>query len=138
MMKSVFEFFDSRHGKMTLAFYFILRIYQVIFNHYIRTRNQFGSYRVDLKIKDESQGEDDKDSRKCKYMISRKKTCADIYNTAFLGPIYREKFKRSKVGGRENVPQFTGLDVTIPQMKFMQSHFYVDIFDKFYDDENAE
>jgi hypothetical protein len=130
-MKKIFEFFDSRHGSMTLIYYFILRLYQLIFNHYTRIRNQFGSYRVDLKIKDESQGEDDKDSRKCRYMISRKKTCADIYNTTFFNPIYREKFKKSKVGGREKIPQFTGLDVTIPQMKFQRSHFNKDLFERF-------
>lgn len=138
-MNKFLDYFNSRHGKVTLLEYLITSVYKIfVFDHYIRIRNQFASYRVDLKIKDDSNGEGDKDAKKLKYMISRKKTCADIYDTGYFGTVYREKFKRSKVGGLEKIPQFTDMSPTIPQMEFMGSRFNRDVFKYFNIEDTTE
>ena len=135
IMDKLFLFFKSRHGKMTLFYYLALRIYSLIYNHYIRVYNQFASYQLEIKVKDHSQNDTAKEQENasdiCKYNISRKKICSDRYNTAFFGTFYREKFKKSKVGGLHQTPQYTGLNSTIPQMKFQKSRFNDEIFEHF-------
>lgn len=139
IMDKVFMFFKSRHGLTTLLYYLILRVYSVIFNHYHRIFNTFASYDVELDMKDWANGEDGKATgRKGRkknlievYHISRKKVCSDVYNTIFWSTVYREKWKRSKVGGLDQTPQFTGLDVTKAQMLYQQSHFNEKVFEYF-------
>lgn len=132
LMSSVFDFFKSRHGKNTLFFYFALRGYSLIHNHYVRVFNQFSSYQINLKIADTSKDEKVKEGKTCKYYISRKKSQSDVYNTAFFGTFYRERFKRSETGGINQIPQFTGLEKTIPQMLFEESHFNGTVFESFF------
>ena len=137
-LKKALEYFVSRHGKMTLGEYFIIRLYKWIFDKYNRIKNQFGSYQIDVKIKDNSTGENDEESTSGKYYVARKKTCADVYDTGFFGIFYREKFKRSTVGGTEKAPQYTGLQPTIPQMQFTASRMNRDVIRHFYADVEEE
>ena len=139
IMDKIFMFFKSRHGLTTLLYYLILRVYSVIFNHYHRICNTYASYDVELDMKDWANGEDGKATgRKGRkknlievYHISRKKVCSDVYNTIFWSTVYREKWKRSKVGGLDQTPQFTGLDVTKAQMLYQESHFNEKVFEYF-------
>ena len=131
IMKKLSLFFKSRHGKMTLFYYLCLRIYSVIFNHRMRIFNHFSSEKLDLKVVDQSNGEAQKGSKICHYYLARFKICSDRYNTGYFGTVYKNKFKKSRVGALNNTPQFTGLDPTIPQMRFMQSHFNEEVFKYF-------
>ncbi len=137
-LKKALEYFASRHGKITLGEYFVTRLYKWIFDRYNRIKNQFGSYQIDVKIKDNSTGENDEESTSGKYYVARKKTCADVYDTGFFGIFYREKFKRSTVGGTEKAPQYTGLQPTIPQMQFTASRMNRDVIRHFYADDEEE
>lgn len=131
IMKKLVLFFSSRHGKMTLFFYIALRLYSVLFNHRMRVFNRFSSEKLDLKVVDQSNGEAQKSSKICHYELARIKICSDRYNTGFFNTFYKAKFKRSRVGGLHNTPQFTGLDPTIPQMRGMESRFNEEIFKHF-------
>ena len=139
IMDKLFLFFKSRHGLTTLLYYLILRVYSVIFNRYWRIFNTYASYDVELDMKDWANGEEGKGTgRKGRkknlietYHISRKKICSDVYNTIFWGTVYREKFKRSKVGGLHQTPQFTSLNVTTSQMLYQESHFNEKVFEYF-------
>ncbi len=139
IMDKLFLFFKSRHGLTTLLYYLILRVYSVIFNRYWRIFNTYASYDVELDMKDWANGEEGRGTgRKGRkknlietYHISRKKICSDVYNTIFWGTVYREKFKRSKVGGLHQTPQFTGLNVTTSQMLYQESHFNEKVFEYF-------
>lgn len=131
LMKKLTLFFKSRHGKMTLFFYISLRLYSLIFNHYMRVYNTFASYQQDVTIMDQSKGETMKSGKVFKYNINRKKICSDVYATGFFFPYYHEKWKRSKVGGLNSTPQFTSLDPTLEQMRFMESHFNDSVFEYF-------
>lgn len=131
IMKKLVLFFKSRHGKMTLFFYICLRLYSLIFNHYMRIYNTFASYKQDVIIMDQSKGETMTNGKVWKYTISRKKICSDVYATGFFFPYYHEKWKRSQVGGLNSTPQFTGLDPTVSQMRFMKSHFNEQVFEYF-------
>ena len=80
---------------------------------------------------DQSKGETMTNGKVWKYTISRKKICSDVYATGFFFPYYHEKWKRSQVGGLNSTPQFTGLDPTVSQMRFMKSHFNEQVFEYF-------
>ena len=136
-LKKALQYFANRHGKITLGEYFVTRLYKWIFDKYNRIKNQFGSYQIDVKIKDNSTGENDEESTSGKYYVARKKTCADVYDTGFFGIFYREKFKRSMVGGTEKAPQYTGLQPTIPQMHFTASRMNRDVL-RYFDVEGEE
>lgn len=136
-LKKALQYFANRHGKITLGEYFVTRLYKWIFDKYNRIKNQFGSYQIDVKIKDNSTGENDEESTSGKYYVARKKTCADVYDTGFFGIFYREKFKRSTVGGTEKAPQYTGLQPTIPQMQFTASRMNRDVL-RYFDVEDEE
>ena len=131
-MDKAYKFFESRHGLNTLTYYLIKKIYKVIFNHYHRNRNIFGGYNLECDMKDWAGDDEEKGKRRKRrvenYKISYVKVHSGTYNTAFWATPYRQKFKRSKVGGLDNTPQFTGLDVTINQMEFMKSHFNEKVF----------
>lgn len=132
IMEKAYTFFESRHGLNTLTYYLIKKIYKVIFNHYHRNRNIFGGYNLECDMKDWAGDDEEKGKRRKRrvenYKISYVKVHSGTYNTAFWSTPYRQKFKRSKVGGLDNTPQFTGLDVTINQMEFMKSHFNEKVF----------
>lgn len=131
VMKKLLLFFKVYHGKETLLAYLAKQIYGIIYRHYIRVYNTFSSYQVEFVLKNNSKGEEKKDGQTFLYNLSRKKICANVYDTGFFGTFYRAKFKRSKVGGLSQTPMFDSLTPTIAQMKFMKSHFNEEIFKHF-------
>ena len=131
LMKKIMLFFKSRHGKMTLFFYLSLRLYSVIFNKYTRVFNRFAVERLDLKVADQSVGEEKKGRKVEHYDLARYKICSDRYNTGFFNTYYKEKFKKSRVGGLDRTPQFKSLEPTVSDMRYMQSHFNEEVFDYF-------
>lgn len=128
LMKKLFLFFKSRHGKMTLFFYLCLRLYSVIFNHYKRVYNRFASSQQQIRVKNDVQGEK---AKIWKYNLARQKICGDVYNTTFFFPYYHERWRRSTVGGLNNTPQFKGLDPSFEEMRFMASNFNEAVFEHF-------
>ncbi|MBQ9729110.1 MAG: hypothetical protein IJV85_05920 [Clostridia bacterium] len=132
IMKKLSDFFKSRHGSKGLAYYLALRIYSLIYNHYIRIYNQFSSYEIELKLIEFSQGETLEEAQACKYYISTKKVRSDVYDTGFFGVVYRKKFASSETGGINQVPQYTSKMPSIEMMQEAGSHFYDKVF-KYFD-----
>lgn len=138
LMDKIFDFFNYRHGLKTLCYYLCLKFYSVIYNHYHRVRNTFGSHDIEVNIKEWSDGDEGKTSHEGRkkrkveiYHISWKKIYSDTFNTVYFGTVYHEKWKRSRVGGLDKTPQFTGLKTTLPQMAYMESHFNETVFKSF-------
>lgn len=125
------RFYHSRHGKETLLMYVIDRLDTGLHNHYLRTFNRYASHDIRLRVTDESSGETLDKSKDERIHMPKFLTDGDVYDTAYFGVVYRERFRRSKVGGREHIPQFTGKTPTIPQMVFQQSHMVKEVFRHF-------
>ncbi|MBE5751036.1 MAG: hypothetical protein E7357_01340 [Clostridiales bacterium] len=131
----IYEFYWSRHGKDCLTMHALSWLDGIINSHYVRTMNVFGSNDVKLRTTDESSGETMEKSKDETLHVMKGMTDGDVYDTGFFGIVYREKFKRSEVGGREKIPCFTSKSPTIPQMVFQQSHMYKEVFKYFKVDE---
>lgn len=125
------KFYHSRHGKETLLMYTIERIDNILHNHYLRVFNRFASHDIKLRVTDESSGETLDKSKDERIHMPKCLTDGDVYDTAYFGVVYREKFRRSQVGGREKIPQYTGKTPTIPQMVFQESHMVKEVFKHF-------
>ena len=127
----IWEFYWSRHGKDCLTMHVLEWLDNVINSHYERTMNVFGSHDIKLKVTDESSGETMESGKDETLHVMKAMTDGDVYDTGFFGIVYREKFKKSQVGGREKIPCFTSKTPTIPQMVFQQSHMYKEVFKHF-------
>ena len=125
------RFYHSRHGKETLLMHVIERLDTVLHNHYLRIFNRFASHDIKLRVTDESSGETLDKSKDERIHMPKALTDGDVYDTAYFGVVYREKFRRSRVGGREKIPQFTDKTPTIQQMVFQQSHMVKEVFRHF-------
>lgn len=124
------DFITSRKGSEGLFFHLVMRAYSPIFNHYWRTYNVYSSYDVDLKIMNQAQGQTLAESAKYKYHISTKKVRSNVYDTGYFGVYYRERAKKSKTGGINQVPQWSDVVPSIAQMKQLGSHNFDAMFEQ--------
>lgn len=137
IVNKIADFMDSRHGKDTLFMYLVMRVYYPIFCHYWRVYNQYSSYDVDLKIMNQAQGQTMGEADAWKYHISTAKVRSNVYDTGYFGVFYREKAKRSKTGGINQIPQWEGLQPPIKQLRELGSHHYDAIFKQMSIEEDA-
>lgn len=130
-VKKIFDFMDSRHGKQTLFMYLVNRLYSPLFNHYWRRYNEYSSYDVELKIVNHATSDSkqrEERSKKFKYHISTMKVRSDVYDTAYFSTFYREKFKKSKAGGINQIPQWSGLTPSVEELRSIGSHNFDEVF----------
>lgn len=137
IVNKVRKFMWSRHGKDTLFMYLLMRAYYPIFCHYWRVYNQYSSYDVELKIMNQAQGQTMSDADGWKYHISTAKVRSGVYDTGYFGVFYREKAKRSKKGGINQIPQWESLQPSLKQFRELGSHHYDAIFKQMEIEENA-
>lgn len=131
IMKKILEFMDKRHGLQTLFMYFVNCLYAPIYDHYWRIFNTFSSYDVELKIVNlatDDAEQQEKNAVKYKYHISTKKVRSGVYDTGYFGTFYREKFKKSKTGGINQIPQWSGKTPRVWEFRSIGSHNYDEVF----------
>lgn len=128
IVNKIADFMDSRHGKESLFMYLVMRLYYPIFCHYWRVFNQYSSYDVGLKVINHAQGQALDDAKEWIYHISTAKVRSGVYDTGYFGIFYREKAKRSRTGGINQIPQWEGLHPPLKQLRELGSHHYDKIF----------
>ena len=90
----------------------------------------YSSYQVDLKLMNQAQGQTLAESSSYKYYISTKKVRSEVYDTAYFGVYYRERAKRSKTGGINQVPQWKDVHSSIAEMEQLGSHNFDTVLEK--------
>ena len=122
-MTGILNYMLPRHGENCLLVYFAYRLYSLIHNHYVRVYNQFSSREMSVKFVDHSSGEELKDVE-IEVLHVPSRPMAEAYETGYFGCVYRERRKRSKSGGNDQVPQYSSLYPKLEEMKDVGSHFY--------------
>lgn len=130
-VKKFDDFMKLHHGKQTLLYYAVMRVYSVIYNHYTRIYNQFGYYDVDIKLINMAQGQTISESDAHRYHVMFMLGRADRYDTGYFGVFYDEKLKKSKTGGINQIPQWSSLRPTMDDLRDLGSHHYDKVFEQF-------
>ncbi|MBQ9713693.1 MAG: hypothetical protein IJV83_00030 [Clostridia bacterium] len=136
LVKKIYKFMDVRHGKNTLLMHFVKRLYAPIFNHRTWIHNTYSSFDVELTIENMAADDAEKEKRSSKYTyhISTKKVRSDVYDTGYFGVFYREKFKKSKTGGINQIPQWTGRTPQPWEFQEIGSHNFDEVFKHYLDE----
>lgn len=130
-VKKFNDFMKLRHGKQTLLYYVVMRLYSIIYNHYTRIYNQFGYYDVDIKLINMAQGQTISESDTYKYHVAFMMGRAEVYDTGYFGVFYDEKLKKSSTGGINQIPQWSSLRPTMDDLRDLGSHHYDKVFEQF-------
>ena len=140
LVKKIYDFMDLRHGKQTLLMHLVKRLYAPIFNHRMRIYNTYSSYDVELTIENLAADDAEKEKRSAKYTyhISTKKVRSDVYDTGYFGVFYREKFKQSKMGGINQIPQWTGRTPEPWEFQAIGSHNFDEVFKHYFCETNGK
>ena len=85
----------------------------------------------------QAQGQTMGDADGWKYHISTAKVRSGVYDTGYFGVFYREKAKRSKKGGINQIPQWESLQPSLKQFRELGSYHYDAIFKQMEIEENV-
>lgn len=133
--ETVLDYMNVRHGKNTLLVYWVVGLYSIIHNHYVRIYNQFSSEKINVRFVSGANGEVD-GSIEHFYVANRE--IANVYETAYFATIYQARRALSETGGNDQVPQYTTLKPEISDMRELGSHFYDKVLKYFIKEDEEE